>query len=151
MHPQLVSYASKASKANREKSIPDNGFQDTFEEFWWARGSQPILKGTNRLALFSTCTQTWVGKLVSQWDSLPWHCWGAAVLFPLTGYGKHFIIFDVNADMDQDFDTLRPSTLEAPIQEKLIKFVRSTGKVTIWYGNADPPGRQMLSTNDSLD
>lgn len=129
VHPRPISFPTSANKANWADALPDTAERDCYDSLRTAASS------SNRLALFETWTKSWVGN--PDWRTDPWHCWGAAILKNPTGYGKHLIIFDCEADMNQDFSVVRPRSFMLPTQLSFIKSARDYSRVdSVWYGNA---------------
>lgn len=54
-----------------------------------------------------------------------------------TGRGKHLIVYDCEATMDQDFTQLRARSFMLPTQVKFIEWAKGYYRIqSIWYGNA---------------
>ena len=87
------------------------------------------------LALFATWTESWVGNLT--WTTDTWHCWGAAGLGNPTGNGRHLVIFDCEANMSQDFTTVRHISFMLSTWVAFIKWAANHCLIeTVGYRNA---------------
>lgn len=144
IHPRPISFATTQKRANWKDSMGS----DINEWDYYDCLRKNARRGFNRLALFATWTQSWVGT--KNWRDADWHCWGAAMLDRPTGYGKHLVLFDCDADMSQDFTKLRPKDFMLPTQVDFVQWARHAYKIeSVWYGNAGckPKPRQcVLST-----
>jgi hypothetical protein len=59
-----------------------------------------------------------------------------------SGQGKHIYIWDCDADMAQDFDSLRPWDFMLGTQVKLIQVAKQKGRIHgVWYGGGEAAGR----------
>ena len=59
-----------------------------------------------------------------------------------SGQGKHLFIWDCDADMAQDFDSLRPRDFMLGTQVKLIQVAKQKGRIDgVWYGGGEAAGR----------
>jgi hypothetical protein len=68
--------------------------------------------------------------------------WGAAVVKDTSGQGKHLYIWDCDADMAQDFDSLRPRDFMLGTQVKLIQVAKQKGRIDgVWYGGGEAAGQ----------
>ena len=139
IHPRPISFADSTKKANWANHIDDVNERDYYD---CLRRTAP--RFSNRLALFATWTQSWVGR---KWEDDDWRCWGAAMLDEPIGYGKHLVLFDCDADMDQDFTKLRPKLFMLPTQKQFIDWADKCYDIrSVWYGNAgsNPKPRQCV-------
>ena len=129
VHPRPISFPTSANKANWSYGVEDPEGRDCYNSL-----SKHAPKSKNRLMLFATWTKSWVGR---PWKEDSWHCWGAAMLDNSTGYGKHLVIFDSEADMSQDFTVVRPKEVMLCTQTSFIKWARGKHRLdSLWFGNA---------------
>ena len=104
---------------------------------------------SNRIALFATWTKLWVANMA--WTSDTWH-WGAAFLGNAGRKGKHLIIFDCEANLDQDFSTVRPEKFMLSTQLSFIKWARLNYQIdSLWYGNGDIEPTPMHCVRHTVD
>lgn len=122
--PYLISFENGKAKANWARYVADIAHRYTFSNFW------TLPRQHVRLGLFSTWTQTWVGKNTHEY--LDWHCWAVAIVKDsIARRGVHMIIWDCDP---LKIDDLRPHQFLLPLQRKLLNFAKSKGPVqTLWY------------------
>ena len=133
IHPRPISFPDSEAKANWINYEPDSENTDYYDVI---RKSVP--RATNILLLFATWTESWVGKPALSWQNRWWHCWGLVLLKnPGRKYGKHLLLFDCEANMNQDFQNLRPREFMLGTQVTFINWARQNYDIqSVWYGNA---------------
>jgi hypothetical protein len=128
VHPYPISFYEGSDRRNWLDSLPGEDSQrHTFSEWWNARHEGKKVW----IGLFSTPTANWIQD--PEWDSRPWHVWGAAVLHPESGQGKYIIIWDCDPKEPFNIDgTMKrhKSFLLTP-QYKLIQWLRRTRGVKV--------------------